>query len=303
VLGALSFMFAHPITFDEDERALLLALASQSAVALARARLYEREHTVAQTLQASLLPRALPAIAGLDLAARLEAGAPGVDVGGDFYDAFEIAEGVWGLAVGDVCGKGIDAAALTALARHTLRAAAHERPTPAAVLEVLNRAVLAESRPGQFLTAIFGRLEPLPGGRFRLVFACGGHPPPVLLDGDGEPRPLACSGTLLGVVEDPELVDATVELDVGDTLLLYTDGLTEAGAPARTLTTGEVAELLASVRGETASQTAEACLRAALAASGGAIRDDIAVLVAQVGLGVVSTAGRTAAGESSTRGQ
>jgi serine phosphatase RsbU (regulator of sigma subunit)/CHASE3 domain sensor protein len=303
VLGALSVMFARPITFDAEERGLLLALASQSAVALARAQLYEREHAVAQTLQASLLPRALPAIEGLDLAGRLEAGAPGVDVGGDFYDAFAISDGVWGLAIGDVCGKGVDAAALTALARHTLRAAAHEHATPREVLDVLNRAVLAESRPGQFLTAIFGRLEVLPAGRFRLMFACGGHPPPVLLDAGLEPRPLRCTGTLLGVVEDPELTDATVELDVGDTLLLYTDGLTEAGAPARTLTTDEVARLVASVRGESAARTAEGCLHEALAASGGVIRDDIAVLVAQAGLGVVSTAGRSAAAESSTRGQ
>jgi serine phosphatase RsbU (regulator of sigma subunit)/CHASE3 domain sensor protein/putative methionine-R-sulfoxide reductase with GAF domain len=303
VLGALSVTFTRPMAFDDDERALLLALASQSAVALARAQLYEREHAVAQTLQASLLPRALPAIEGFDIAGRLVAGAPGVDVGGDFYDAFEIADGIWGLAIGDVCGKGVDAAALTSLARHTLRAAAHERATPSDVLELLNRAVLAENKPGQFLTAIFARLEALPDGRFRLVFACGGHPPPVVLDAGLESRPLRCAGTLLGVVEDPELGDATVELDVGDTLLLYTDGLTEAGAPSRLLTTEDVARLLASVRGETASQTAEGCLREALAASGGAIRDDTAVLVAQVGLGVVSTAGRSAAGESSTRGQ
>jgi serine phosphatase RsbU (regulator of sigma subunit)/CHASE3 domain sensor protein len=301
--GALSVTFTRPMAFEADERALLDALASQSAVALARAQLYEREHAVAQTLQASLLPSALPVIDGLDMAARLEAGASGVDVGGDFYDAFEIGENVWGLAIGDVCGKGVDAAAMTALARHTLRAAAHERATPSAVLELLNRAVLAENRPGRFLTAIFARLEALPSGRFRLAFACGGHPPPVILDAGLESRPLDCAGTLLGVIEDPELADATAELDVGDTLLLYTDGLTEAGAPSRLLTTEDVARLLASVRGETASQTAEGCLREALAASGGAIRDDIAVLVAQVGLGVVSTAGRTAAGESSTRGQ
>jgi PAS domain S-box-containing protein len=309
-LGVLGLQFTRPMEFDADERALLLALASQSAIAFARAQLYEREHTVAQTLQASLLPRALPAIEGLDLAGRLEAGAAGVEVGGDFYDAFAIADGVWGVAIGDVCGKGVDAAALTALARHTVRAAAHEQTTPAGVLEALNRAVLAESRPGQFLTAIFARLTALPDGRFGVVFACGGHPPPVLLDAGSEPRPLNCAGTLLGVVEDPELVDCRAELEPGDTLLLYTDGLTEAGAPTRTLTTEEVAEMLAAVRGETASQTAEGCLREALAASGGVTRDDIAVLVAQVGLAMManrgvlaSTAGRTAAGESSTRGQ
>src|SRR6201999_4348096 len=98
-------------------------------------------------------------------------------------------------------------------------------------------------------------------GRFGFTFACGGHPPPVLLDASREPRELRCKGTLLGVIEDPELIDSHSELEPGDTLLLYTDGLTEAGAPARTLTTEEVAALLAAVRGETASQTAERCLR------------------------------------------
>ena len=241
VIGVLVLAFRRPMRFDADERALLTALASQSAVALARAQLYEREHTVAQTLQASLLPRALPQIDGVDLAARLEAGASGVEVGGDFYDAFAISEGVWGIAIGDVCGKGVDAAALTALARHTVRAAAHERFSPTEVLMALNRAVLAEGRPGQFLTAIFARLSVLPNGRFGLTFACGGHPPPVLLDAQREQRELDCRGTLLGVVEDPELTDAHAELEPGDTLLLYTDGLTEAGAPARTLLTAEVA--------------------------------------------------------------
>ena len=283
------------------------------ARAAARARVTERDRARPRpALRARARGRA--DAAGLAVAARaagdrrarprrLEAGAPGVDVGGDFYDAFPIGEGVWGLAIGDVCGKGVDAAALTALARHTLRAAAHERSSPSAVLALLNRAVLAAGRPGQFLTAIFARLAALGDGRFRLVFACGGHPPPVLLDAALGSRPLRCTVTLLGVVDDPELVDAEVELDAGDTLLLYTDGLTEAGAPARILATEDVAALLASVRGETASQTAEGCLREALAASGGAIRDDIAVLVARVGLGVISTAGRTAAAESSTPGQ
>ena len=163
--------------------------------------------------------------------------------------------------------------------------------------------MLAEGRPGQFLTAIFARLAALADGRFRLVFACGGHPPPVLLDAAAGVAPAALHGHAAGRGRRPGAGRPEVELGAGDTLLLYTDGLTEAGAPARTLTTEEVAALLASVRGETASQTAEGCLREALAASGGAIRDDIAVLVAQVGLGVVSTAGRTAAAESSTRGQ
>ena len=281
-LGVLSIGFARPVAFDDDERALLTALAAQAAIAIARAQLYEREHTVSQTLQASLLPRALPQVPGLDLAGRLEAGAQGVEVGGDFYDAFAIADGVWGIAIGDVCGKGVDAAALTALARHTVRAAAHAHDSPAAVLGALNRAVLDESRPGEFLTAIFARLTPLPAGGFRVTAACGGHPPPVVVDANGSASELDCTGTLLGVVEDPQIADSAVDLHPGDTLLLYTDGLTEASAPAHTLTTAEVGGLLAQVRRETAAQTAQGALASALQAGGGVSRDDIAVLVVQV---------------------
>ncbi len=281
-LGVLSVAFARPVAFDADERSLLHALAAQTAIALARARLYERERTVSQTLQASLLPRALPDVPGIDLAGRLEAGARGVEVGGDFYDAFALGEGAWGLAIGDVCGKGVDAAALTALARHTVRAAAQTTESPAAVLAALNHAVLAESRPGQFLTAAFGRLVPRTGGGFRLTMACGGHPPPVVIDRDGTPRPVTCTGTLLGVVADPDLADTTIDLEPGDGLLLYTDGLTEAGAPEHTLVTAEVATLFAGVRAWTAAETAQACLSTALAASGMVTRDDIALLVAQV---------------------
>ncbi|MDA0162793.1 SpoIIE family protein phosphatase [Solirubrobacter ginsenosidimutans] len=281
-LGVLSLGYARPIEFDADERGLLNALAAQTAIAIARAQLYEREHTVSQTLQQSLLPRALPEIPGLDIAGRLEAGAKGVEVGGDFYDAFAIGENAWGVAIGDVCGKGVDAAALTALARHTVRAAAHAHESPAAVLEALNRAVLDESRPGQFLTAIFARLTPRPGGGFRLRAACGGHPPPVVLDAAGRPRELPCAGTLLGVVDDPDIADSEVDLEPGDTLLLYTDGLTEAAAPQHTLTTAEVGTLLARVHTDTAEQTAQACLASAIAAGGGVNRDDVAVLVVQV---------------------
>ena len=217
---------------------------------------------------------------------------------------------MWGIAIGDVCGKGVDAAALTALARHTVRAAAQQQRSPAAVLKALNRAVLAESRAGQFLTAIFARVSERGDGGFHLTLACGGHPPPVLLDSGLVPRALDCWGTLLGVIADPSIEDVAVDLEPGDTLLLYTDGLTEAGAPQRTLTTTEVAELLAAAHAGTAAETAAACLSRALEDAGGEIRDDIALLVAQVSLAIrasrltaASTAGRTGAGESSTRGQ
>ncbi|MBE2318208.1 SpoIIE family protein phosphatase [Solirubrobacter sp. CPCC 204708] len=297
-LGVLLIDFTRPRTLEAGEHDLLAALATQCAIALARAQLYERERDVAQTLQASLLPRGLPSIPGLDLAAELNAGTIGLDVGGDFYDAFTIAPDVWGIAIGDVCGKGVDAAALTALARHTVRAAAVEGAAPSHVLRALNRAVLAEGRPGQFLTAVFARLI-AHGDGFAVTLACGGHPPPVLLDPDGNLRALECTGTLLGVLEDPRVHDVETRLAPGDTLLLYTDGLTEAGAPARTLSTEDVGDLLRAARASHARETALNCLAAAAQAGGGAVRDDVAVLVAQAG----STAGRTAPSESSTRGQ
>jgi serine phosphatase RsbU (regulator of sigma subunit) len=293
------------MAFEAADRDLLEALAAQSAQAVARARLYEREHTVARTLQASLLPRVLPQIPGIDLAARLEAGAPGLDVGGDFYDAFPLGPDTWGAVIGDVCGKGVEAAALTALARHTVRAAARSEPSPAAVLEALNRAALAESQPGQFLTAIYVRLVARREGGFTVSLACGGHPPPVVLDAALAPRKLACAGTLLGAIAEPEVVDAQFVLEPGDTMLLYTDGLTEAGAPQVTLGPAEVADLLAAARGATAAQTAEGCLDRALAGTGGVPRDDVALLVLQVAPRepTLSTAGRKRARESSTAGQ
>lgn len=282
IQGILTVGFGRRVPFADDQRGLLFALAAQAAISFARARLYERERTVSKTLQASLLPRALPSVPGIDLAGRLESGAQGVEVGGDFYDAFALDGGAWGIAIGDVCGKGVDAAALTALARHTIRAAAHAHDSPAAVLRALNRAVLDQTRAGQFLTAVFARLTALPGGNIRFTLACGGHPPPVVVDAAGRPRELTVVGTLLGVVEDAQVADAQLDLAPGDRLLLYTDGLTEAQAPARTLTTREVAELLASAGGETAAQVAEACLASAIAAGGGETRDDVAVLVVQV---------------------
>ncbi len=283
VIGVLLLDFEQPRRLDAGERDLLEAIAVQTAVGLERALLYEREHTVAQTLQQSLLPRGLPTVPGLDLAAELYAGAAGVEVGGDFYDAFQIGEDAWGLAIGDVCGKGVDAAALTALSRHTVRAAAAEDHTPSGVLRALNRAVLADARTGQFLTAIFARIE-----GSTLTVACGGHPPPILLAADGRAKPLDTRGTLLGVLDDPDVSDLAVTLEPGDTLLLYTDGLTEAGAPARTLSTGDVAELLRGARADTAAETVRRCLARALELGGGVIRDDVAVLV-----GHVSTEGRT----------
>ncbi|MFE6487843.1 PP2C family protein-serine/threonine phosphatase, partial [Streptomyces sp. NPDC057757] len=159
-------------------------------------------------------------------------------VGGDFYDLFPLATGTWGLFLGDVCGKGAAAAAVTSLARYTLRAAAVIDPDPITVLENLNT-VLNHEYQGtdpRFCTVVFGRLTPdLDRGGFRVTLASGGHPPALLMRADGTavylPTP---GGQLIGVLRDVDIATVTVHLGPGDTLLLHTDGLTEAHTNAKT---------------------------------------------------------------------
>ena len=141
----------------------------------------------------------------------------------------------------------------------------------------LNRAVLAETRPGEFLTAIFARVQARPGGGFELALACGGHPAPVLVDRAGAIKPLDCSGTLIGVVNDPLLADVTVALDPGDVVLLYTDGLTEAGAPDDVWGPEELAGVMAAAAGRSAQGVVDHAVAAALAVQPD-LRDDIAVV-------------------------
>jgi serine phosphatase RsbU (regulator of sigma subunit) len=200
-----------------------------TAVALAteNERLYDEQRHIAETLQLSLLPAQLDAPPGIVAAARYwPAGSTNL-IGGDFYDLFKVDEGRWGIAIGDVCGKGIEAAALTGLARHTLRAAARHRRSPAEVLRAVHHA-MQDHTPATFCTAAFAYLSPLPGSdSFRVEIALGGHPEPLLRHRDGRVEPIGNRGTLLGMI-DPTLSTVTGELHSGDTLVLYTDGLTDA---------------------------------------------------------------------------
>ncbi|HEY3976378.1 MAG TPA: SpoIIE family protein phosphatase [Streptosporangiaceae bacterium] len=189
----------------------------------------ERLRVLVTTLQHSLLPHALPEVPGLDAAAYYHVASPD-EVSGDFYDLFPLGGSRWGLFLGDVCGKGAAAAAVTSLIRYTLRAAAAYDPDPGAALTLLNT-VLSEQyqRDGRsFCTAISGLLVP-DGDGFRLTFANGGHPEPLLLRADGTAGYRAAPrGLLIGVVADTSYAAATVRLRPGDTLVLYTDGLPEA---------------------------------------------------------------------------
>jgi serine phosphatase RsbU (regulator of sigma subunit) len=204
-----------------------------------------------------------------------------MEVGGDFYDAFEARDGAWGVAIGDVCGKGAEAAALTSLARHTLRAAARYEDSPVGVLAALNRAVLAERGDMRFLTAAYAQLEPLPSGGARVRGSAGGHPPPVVLRRDGTHEPAAPGGTLLGVIDDPALDETGLELAPGEVLVFYTDGVTEAAAPERQLSWRDVAELAGGPEGD-ADDIAARLEDGVYRLAGGAPGDDVALLVVKV---------------------
>jgi PAS domain S-box-containing protein len=276
MMGTLTFARGEggrPYTL-EDLR-IVMEVARRASVGIAHAELYRERSHIAHTLQRSLLPPRLPDIEGFELAARYRAAGEGFDVGGDFYDAFETREG-WALAVGDVCGKGPEAASLTSLARSALRTGAVVESVPSRVLEVTNQAVLRERIGDRFLTALFLHLDPETG---TIVAANAGHPPLLVLRADGSVDVLDARGPVLGVVEDPSFEESKVVLAPGDAVIAYTDGVLDAGAPEHLLDTAALAELVAANTGRPAAELAEALERLALDVAAGTPRDDIAVLV------------------------
>ena len=241
----------------------------------------QRLQHLVTTLQRSLLPPVLPAVPGLEAAAHYRI-ASADEVGGDFYDLFPL-PGRWGLFLGDVCGKGAHAAALTSLIRYTLRAAAVYDPDPAAVLHTLNTALREEyDRDGQgFCTAIFGLLTTEADG-FTLTFASGGHPDPLLIRADGTTAYQAAPrGMLLGVLDDATYTAVTIRLRPGDSLLLYTDGLTEARTSTGRYGDEALRDFISDRRPATAAQTV-AALTALLDSFSQGLEDDVAILAISI---------------------
>jgi phosphoserine phosphatase RsbU/P len=237
-----------------------------------------RARELARTLQESLIPPELPTIPGLQATGRYRPAGDGAEVGGDFYDVFEVGPGDWGLAVGDVCGKGAPAAVVTGLARHTVRSAASRRRRPSSVLAVVNDA-LRQERSGRFCSVLHGRLRQDAAGRVRVTLSSGGHPLPLLASAAGRVGPVGRPGTILGVVDRPRLHDSTVELRPGDVLLMFTDGVTEARRDREFFGDDRLAELLADVRQEDAAAIAERIGDEVVAFQGGWPRDDLALVV------------------------
>lgn len=251
-----------------------------AALAAENARLFHRERTIAEGLQLGLLPQRLVPPRGGDLAARYwPAGAAGF-VGGDLFDAFRIDDRRWGLVIGDVCGKGIEAAGLTGLVRYTLRSAAHYADSPGEALRAVHRA-MADHEPPTFCTVCFAVYTPEPAGEGgELVLALGGHLPPLHVR-DGRVTPLGRAGTILGMIE-PTVHDVHLRVEPGDTLVLVTDGLTDArGDEAVSL--DELAALLRVRGGDAVGDVADAIGRLKRSRRPRGSTDDTAVLVVRFG--------------------
>ena len=267
--------------FDESDLDLAEELARRCGMAVDNARLFAERAYIARTLQQSLLPAELPDIPGIEAAARFRPTGQGNEVGGDFYDLFESGGRGWTVVMGDVCGKGPDAAAVTALARYTLRAAAMRERLPSRSLALLNEAMLRQRDDRRFCTVAYAYLEPMSEGA-RIGFASGGHPLPLLLRADGSVQPVGEPGSLLGVLPDPTFEDRSLSLAPGDALVFYTDGVIEGRGANGALDEAGLARLVASCAGDGADAIAARVEDAAVAAQDGSPRDDIAVLVLRV---------------------
>ena len=282
ILGAMAAATAESgREFGERDLALVTELARRTALALDNARLYQDRARVARTLQASLLPADLPEVPGLALAARYRAAGEGNDVGGDFYDVFE-SNGSWWAVIGDVCGKGAPAAAVTAQARYTIRAAAIREDLPSRILGELNDALVRQHGGDEFATVALARLDTVEG-RTRITVAVGGHPLPLLLRADGAVEAIGRPGTVPGIVMEPEFADISVELGPGDTVLLFTDGVTEARVRSWELGEEGLTTLLASLAGRDTDAIVQVIVDTVVAVQGGDPRDDIALVALQAG--------------------
>ncbi|WP_405507915.1 serine/threonine-protein phosphatase [Streptomyces cyaneofuscatus] len=278
VVGSITFVYQRPETRLPDS-AFLRSLATRAALAIDNALLYELRRTAVLSLQEHLLPSQLPESAQWDLSASYAVGDPMLDVGGDFYDAVPRPDGSIALLIGDVCGRGAEAAALTGLARHTLRTLLEEGTDPGTALSRLNRA-LRQERASRFLTAVVATLTPRPDGTALLSTCSAGHPPPLVLRSDGTVSEVLSGGLLLGVLDDVSYESHEERIAPDDTLVLFTDGLTESREAGGAFFESVLPARLSALRGSGAAHIAESLAQQAetFRDSG---QDDIALLVAR----------------------
>lgn len=267
---------------DPPTHLAIRELSRRIGLALDNARLHEQVASAASALKASLVPPHLPTLARLELAARYHAATPTVAVGGDFFDVFQLDDGSVILAIGDVCGKGPSAAAIARTSRDVMRLLLDDGWPVDAALRRLNRALQTQPLEERFCTVAVARYRPADGGGL-LSVCLAGHPPPILVRGSGTAEPIGAPGGILGVLADSDLALTEVECDLADddSLVLYTDGVTEARSGIELFGSDRLEALLRSLAGAGPQRLADSVHEAAAKFSANNLRDDLAVLVAR----------------------
>jgi PAS domain S-box-containing protein len=277
VYGIVSVNSRDVRSFGERDLHVMGELARHAATALQNALQFEQERHIAETLQQALIPEELPTIDGIELAALYQAAA-GAEVGGDFYSAWPLSDRRLALLVGDVSGKGVDAAGMTAMVRYMAEALSQHRADPAALVTELNALLWARLPDGGIVTLVFAVLDTAAG---TIAWCSAGHPPPVLIDAGGGQSALDDPGPPCGAFEDAEFAGHEEPFREGDVLVLYTDGIIEARRQGRELGEEGLAEALRDAAGENPIQLARSIYAAARTWSGGRLTDDVAIAVAR----------------------
>jgi serine phosphatase RsbU (regulator of sigma subunit)/PAS domain-containing protein len=267
--------------FEIADLGLVEELGEQLALAIRVDRMFRRRSEIADALQASLLPRELPTLPGVDIAAAYVAATEGLEIGGDFYDVYA-SPGGWGMAIGDVCGKGEEAAAVTASVRHAIRVLAHGNPDPGAVLRQANEIMLAERFEDRYVTACAAHLS-WRDDAVRVVLGSAGHPGPAVVKPDGDVQMLDGGGMALGLFPGAEPTVQEVDLRPGDLLFMFTDGVTEARSPELEYFEERLTDQLSSLAGRPPSEVCSAMQALVLEFSTNDLRDDMTMLVLRVG--------------------
>jgi serine phosphatase RsbU (regulator of sigma subunit)/HAMP domain-containing protein len=273
-IGVLNAFSEESHAFTEEDTELIATFASQSALALDTAELFGREHAIASVLQSSIVPDSLPRIPWLSMGSLYQPAGSESEIGGDYYDVFEAPDGRVVLVIGDVAGKGVPAATKTSAIKYTLRGLVSAGLQPGTALEELNASVTESGDIGDIVTVWVGYLDPATG---RLCYASGGHPPVFIRHAPtGDTEGLEPTGPVLGAIAGAPYEERVVDLDEAATLLLYTDGVTEARHEGVLFGEERVRESL--TPGGTPDEIIRRLVEDVSSYAGGVLRDDVAIV-------------------------
>lgn len=283
ILGALTLVSCDAARrYGKEDLRLAREVAWRVSLLLDNARLFSESSHVAKVLQASLLPASLPEIPGIELAARYVAFGAGIDVGGDFYDVYSASYGAYVLTLGDVCGRGPEAAVTTGLIRHTLRSAVLKVRDPGQLVAMANEVLLRDATASEgFTTLLCGILRPRPGSA-RLSLANAGHPPPIVVRANGTVDTPTYGDRMIGVFDDATWRARSIELAAGDVLVAYTDGITEARREGELFGEERLVAVVQAHRGASVEAIADEVIASVRTFAGEEPADDLALIALRV---------------------